>query len=41
MDVPEGPDDALAQLKDKMAEQKAARQKQIEASAAKDPKADK
>ena len=40
------PDDALAKLKDKMAEQKAARQKQIAAAAAEaassgDPKADK
>ena len=34
------PDDALARLKDKMAEQKAAKQKQLEAAAAdKDPKA--
>jgi len=46
LDVPDGPDDALARLKDKMAEQKAARQKQIEATAAsaaaaKDPKAGK
>ncbi|HET7504262.1 MAG TPA: PspA/IM30 family protein [Kofleriaceae bacterium] len=47
---PAGPDDALAQLKDKMAEQKAARQKQLEASAqggsggsgdARDPKVEK
>jgi phage shock protein A len=50
--VPEAPDDALAKLKDKMAEQKAAKQKQLEAgaaspagagspAAAKDPKVDK
>ncbi len=32
--VPDGPDDALSQLKDKMAEQKAAKQKQLEATAA-------
>ena len=32
--IPDGPDDALAKLKDKMAEQKAARQKQLEAGAA-------
>jgi phage shock protein A len=32
--VPDGPDDALAKLKDKMAEQKAAKQKQLEAGAA-------
>lgn len=34
----DGSDDALAQLKDKMAEQKAARQKQLEAAPGKDPK---
>jgi len=39
---PDGPDDALARLKDKMAEQKAAKHKQLEAGAAgKAPKADK
>jgi phage shock protein A len=32
--VPDGPEDALARLKDKMAEQKAAKQKQLEAVAA-------
>lgn len=41
--APDAPDDALAQLKDKMAEQKAAKQKQLAATAAgpaaKDPKA--
>jgi hypothetical protein len=42
-DGPGGPDDPLAKLKDKMAEQKAARQKQLAAAATagKDPKADK
>jgi len=42
---PDGPDDALSKLKDKMAEAKAAKQQQLEAGAAspapaKDPKAD-
>jgi phage shock protein A len=49
LDGPDGPEDALARLKDKMAEQKAAKQKQLEAGAAgaagathdKAPKADK
>jgi phage shock protein A len=41
--LPDGPEDELSRLKDKMAEQKAARQKQIAAAAAgdRDPKADK
>ncbi|HEX4422714.1 MAG TPA: PspA/IM30 family protein [Kofleriaceae bacterium] len=42
--VPDGPDDALAQLKGKMAEQKAAKQKQLEAAKLEPgdkPKADK